>query len=301
MPLDKYKAVWVSHSSMGDFKKCPRSYYLRNVYKDPRTGRKINLVNPVLSLGIAVHEVLESLLEKKYPIEKRKHILESKNLLREKFEHSWAKVSGPKGGFSSKVEEETYKNRALSMLARVGENPEPLLKKALKLNAGKGELLPNYWLSEEDNILLCGKVDWLIYVPEDDSLHILDFKTGKNEEDGDSLQLPIYQLLLKNLQKRKVTGASYWYLDKENSPKEVDLPGLDESYEKVFKVAKAVKDARDIALIEGTEVAFQCPRGEKGCFACKPFEQILRGEARFIGVGEMRQDLYSLAVAEKQL
>ena len=42
MAVDKYTAVWVSHSSMGDFLKCPRAYFLHNVYKDPKTdsGKK---------------------------------------------------------------------------------------------------------------------------------------------------------------------------------------------------------------------------------------------------------------------
>ncbi len=66
---DKYSAVWVSHSSMGDFLKCPRAYYLHNVYKNPDTGRKITIVNPALSLGSAVHATLEAL--KELPAEER--------------------------------------------------------------------------------------------------------------------------------------------------------------------------------------------------------------------------------------
>ncbi len=58
---DKYSAVWVSHSSINDFLKCPRAYFLHNMYKNPR-GMKINVVNQHLSLGIAVHETLEGLL-----------------------------------------------------------------------------------------------------------------------------------------------------------------------------------------------------------------------------------------------
>ncbi len=52
---DKYTATWVSHSSMGDFIKCPRAYYLKNMYKNPKTGKKIGIVSPALSLGSAVH------------------------------------------------------------------------------------------------------------------------------------------------------------------------------------------------------------------------------------------------------
>ncbi len=289
MAPDKYTATWVSHSSMGDFIKCPRAYYLHNVYKDPKTRRKISIVNPALSLGSAVHEVVEGLGD--FKVEERVEKIKA-DALRAVFEKAWVRVSGKKGGFEDEVLEKTEKLRAWSMIERVSKNPGPLLDKTVKVKEGDNGLPPNFLISPEQNIILCGKIDWLIYKPEDDSIHILDFKTGRHEESEESLQLPIYQLLLKNLQKRKVTGASYWYLDKEVAPKEVDLPGIEESFERVMKVALTVKQARDNAQISGPEEAFPCPRGESGCYACRPFEMILRGQAESIGVGEMRQDLY---------
>lgn len=281
MARDPYTAVWVSHSSMGDFLKCPRAYYLHNVYKDPKTRRKINIVNPALALGVAVHEVVEGLAD--YKVEER-----FKKPLADRFEKAWKKVSGKWGGFKSKDEESDYKSRALAMLQRVEKNPGPLLQKTVKIKEAEGGMPPNFYLSEEENIILCGKIDWLVWKPEDDSVHILDFKTGKHDENKESLQLPIYQLLLKNLQKRKVTGASYWYLDRENTPLEVNLPGLEESFEKVYAVARQVKEARE-------KGEFKCPQGAEGCFACRPFEKILKGEAEYVGVGEMRQDVYLVA------
>lgn len=286
---DKYSAVWVSHSSMGDFIKCPRLYYLHNVYKNPKTGKKINLVSPALSLGSAVHEVVEGLAD--FKAEDR--FKNPENLLK-KFDEVWQKFSGKKGGFKNEEEEISAKVRGLEMIKRVINNPGPLTEKIVKLKDGDGGMLPNFYLSEDDNIILCGRIDWLQYKEEDDSLHILDFKTGKNEEKEESLQLPIYQLLLNKLQKRQVTGASYWYLDSDNEPKEVSLPALDDSFDRVYKVAKAVKDARDLAQIEGPENAFKCPRGEKGCFGCLPFEKILKGEAEFLGNGEWGQEIYLL-------
>ena len=251
----------------------------------------MNIVSPALSLGSAVHEVLESLAD--FKAEDRPQKMTHQSLVAD-LEKAWKKVSGKKGGFSSESEEAEAKARAEAMIARVEKNPGPLLEKTVKVKEGQNGMPPNFYLSEEDNIILCGKIDWLVYQEKDDSVHILDFKTGKNEEDGESLQLPIYQLLLKNLQKRKVTGASYWYIDRDNAPIEVKLPSVEESLEKVLKVAKEVKKARDLALLEGPEEAFQCPRGIDGCYACRPFEAILRGEAEYIGVGELRQDLYKI-------
>ncbi len=211
MPInDKYNAVWVSHSSMGDFLKCPRAYYLHNVYKNPNTRRKISIVSPAMSLGSAVHEVVEGLAQ--FKAEERAENIKEEAMLKA-YEKAWQRVSGKKGGFQSVEEESDAKERGKAMLTRVAKNPSPLLEKTVKVKDGDNGLPPNFLLSETDNIILCGKIDWLIYKPEDDSVHILDFKTGRNEEKEESLQLPIYQLLLKKLQKRKTSGASYWYFD----------------------------------------------------------------------------------------
>jgi len=279
MAFDKYGAVWVSHSSMGDFLKCPRAYYLHNVYKDPKTGRKINLVAPAMSLGLAVHNTLEDL--KEIPVEERlKH-----DLLAD-YEKAWEAVSGKPGGFKTEEEEADYKARGKAMIERVIKNLGPIAKKTVRLKAAQNNMPPNFVLSEEDGgIILCGLIDWLEYREEDDSIKVIDFKTGKNEEAEDSLQLPIYLLLLSELQKRTVSGAAYWYLDKDDAPLDMPLPSIEEAREKVLTVAKQVKEAREKKL-------YDCPRGESGCFACQPYEKIVRGEAEYLGVGGYGQDIY---------
>jgi len=276
---DKYGAVWVSHSSIGDFLKCPRAYYLHNVYKNPDTGRKITIVNPALSLGSAVHATLEAL--KALPVEERLH----RDLLAD-FEKEWAtSASGKKGGFTNDAEEAGAKARGRAMIERVMKNPGPLSKKTVKLKETENNMPPNFYLSEEENIILCGLIDWLEYVEEDDSIRIIDFKTGKNEEGEDSLQLPIYLLLLGALQKRRVSGAAYWYLEKNDTPTEVALSDTGLAREKVLALARRVKDVRE-------RRAYDCPRGPAGCFACQPYELILNGKAEYIGVAGYGQDAY---------
>jgi hypothetical protein len=160
---------------------------------------------------------------------------------------------------------------------------------AVKINMD----LPYYWLSEEDNIILCGKIDWLKYNPESDSVEIIDFKTSKNEEGGESLQLPIYSLLVHNCQKRKVDGAWYWYLESSDSLTKKELPEVEESAEKILKIAKKIKLARQLEV-------FKCPEGEGGCRSCRPMETILKGEAEFVGHDEYRADVYILNKTEKE-
>jgi RecB family exonuclease len=271
---DKYTAVWVSHSSMGDFLKCPRLYYLHNVYKDPVTKNKLAIVSPHMSLGIAVHEVLEGLGD--YPAEERME----RDLLAQ-YEEEWKKVTGKKGGFKNPEEEKEFKDRGVQMLKNVQKDPRFLVNKRIKLP--KNEMNPNFFLSEDENIILNGLVDWIEYLP-DDTLHIIDFKTGKKEESESSLQLPIYLLLCNALQKRKVSKASYWYLEGDKIV-EKELPSLDTAYNDVLNVALKVKEAR----VKGE---FLCPKGEGGCIHCRPYEKVLRGEAEFVGTGEFKQDLY---------
>lgn len=276
MPKDKFSAVWVSHSSISSFLECPRSYFLKNVYKDPKTGHKIKIVSPPLALGQAVHEVIESLSELKTDMRFKEPLLD-------KFEKAWNKVSGKSGGFMDKETEYKYKVRGEEMIRRVMKNPGPVAELAVKINME----LPYYWLSEEDNIILCGKIDWLKYLPETDSVEIVDFKTSKNEEGDDSMQLPIYNLLVHNCQKRKVVGAWYWYLENRDELTKKELPDLDESEKKILRIAKQVKLARQMGR-------FLCPKGSEGCRACRPYEMVLQGRADFVGNDEYRADVYIL-------
>lgn len=277
MSKDKYTAVWVSHSSISDFLRCPRAYFLRNVYKDPKTGHKITVISPPLALGAAVHEVIESLAT--LPVEERFKIS-----LVKKLDPVWLKYSGKKGGFANYTEEVGYRERAMKMLINLQEDPGPILEKAIKIKT-ESFGLPYYYLSEKDNIILCGKIDWLKYEEENDSVHIIDFKTGKREESEDSLQLPIYLLLASNTQTKKVSGASYWYLDRDDGLTEKKLPDIKESFKKVLSIAKEIKGARE-------KSEFICPKG--GCSACRPLERVLSGEAEFVGTSETRQDVYRL-------
>ena len=81
------------------------------------------------------------------------------------------------------------------------------------------------------------------------------------------------------------SGAAYWYLDKNDAPTEAALPDATEAREKVLALAREVKRAREAR-------AYECPRGSAGCFACQPYEAILRGEAEYVGVGGYGQDTF---------
>jgi len=228
-----------------------------------------------MSLGSAVHEVLESLSI--LPTSER-----FKVSLLDRYKLAWAKVSGQVGGFTDQVTEESYRKRGEEMLRRVMTHPGPLQNKAVKIKMN----LPYYWISEEDNLILCGKLDWLEYIEAEDAVHIIDFKTGIGEESVDSLQLPIYHLLAHNCQTREVKKASYWYISRDDLPVEKKLPDLEKSKELVLKIGKEIKLARALNR-------FKCPMGDSGCKHCVPLEKIVQGKATFVGTGDYGTDLYA--------
>lgn len=232
------------------------------------------LIRPALALGQAVHEVVESLSV--LPVEER--LNES---LFDRLEKSWAVISGKRGGFGSVEEEEKYKARAREMIKRVMDNPGPVKEKAIKIRAD----LPYFWLSEEDNIILCGKIDWLQYREDSDSVKIIDFKTGKHDEDPDSLQIPIYTLIAAKSQNKPVTGAAYWYLDRDDEPIDVQLPNEQVAISQILEIAKRIALARKLER-------FTCKQKD-GCGHCRPYEAILSGRAEFVGTSSY-QDIYIL-------
>lgn len=275
MSNDRY-ALWISHSSINDFLKCPKSYYFKHIYRNPKTNNKITIISPSLALGQTVHEVIENLASKKKEERFSEPLLDT-------FEVVWQKITGEKGGFRSIEEEEEFKTRGKAMLKRVIDNPGPLLNLALKLHSPDPNFsLPRYYFSTEKQIILCGKIDWMEYVPDSDSVHIIDFKTGKHDEDPSSLQLAIYCLLVQNCQKRKIHKVSYWYLDRDTSPKEVEIPDYKKAANKLMEIALKMKAARN-------SHNFECLRN--GCFACKPLIDIVNGKARYVGANEY-QDIY---------
>lgn len=273
MAKDKYTAIWISHTSINDYLQCPRAYFLKNVYKDSGSGHKIQIMTPSLALGQAVHEVLDSLTT--IPTESR---FNDSLVLR--LDSIWNRYTGKKGGFVDIDNEHQFKEGGKKMLRNVMENPGPLKNLAVKIQ----QELPSYWISEDENIILCGKVDWLEYLKDADSVHIIDFKTGKKKEDTESLQLPIYHLLVHHCQKRSVAKASYWYLENDKNLTEKQLPELKEAHQTVLEIGRRIKLARKLEK-------FDCPNGKDGCRYCNPMERILKGEGELVGENSQR-DIY---------
>lgn len=263
-------AVFISPSSLADFDRCPQLYYFRNVYRSPR-GFKIQIINPSLSLGQAVHEALElftALLSEQ----------KSKDELLAKFEFVWGNLSGEKGGFTLAEEEKEYKKRAFLMLDRFWNNKHFQQAEPVKIPGfPKAEL--------GDDIILTGKLDWL--EKDETGYHLVDFKTGKNEEKEDSIQLPVYALLISQLFKTDKIRASYWYLDKDEEIVDFSLPPLDEIKNELKTKGQIIKMARQTS-------SFRCQSGKESCWACRDFLDISKGKGKLVSIDPVnrKQEIY---------
>jgi len=267
-------ALYLSYTSLNDFIKCPRSYYLKNVYRNPENGYKLQIASPHLTLGATVHDTIKWFLDLR---EKS-----SEKEVKEKFRNLWRKYSGKRGGFSSKEEEAGFGNRGLLMMENFLKNWPVLEKQVPPIS------FPKYHLF--DDVILIGNFD---YVGErkGGSLHVVDFKTGFGDADS-PLQLYIYAILAESNLNKPVSAASFWYLDREDTPREIVLDPLGGQLEWIIQKAKEVKEA-----IEKNEWACIKNDGLSGalCRDCREYQVILDGKGEFMFSDfRFKKDVYYL-------
>ncbi len=256
------RTLWISHSALSSFAKCPHLYYLEYEYRNPSTGNRIQITNPYLSLGLAVHQSIEGVLD--FPLKERRKIS-----LLDRFSQIFNSYRGLKGGFLFKKKEEEFYKRGLEMIERVNES-SLLDKEALKTTSS----FPTLELFSQKELgvraLLVGSIDWIELLPNK-TAHIIDFKTGNSKENKGSLQLPIYAMLGEKNIKEKIGKLSYWYLQHDNSPVEQKIQEIKQYLHVIKEKTKDIKKAID-------NQSFHCDFHKK-CFGCKDYEKIFKGEA----------------------
>ena len=250
-------AIFISYTGLKDFLNCPRSYYLKNIYRNPENGFKLQIASPNLALGSTVHDGIKWFLEEvEKPTEKE---------LIDKYRNLWLRFRGKKGGFASLEDEANFGRRGLSILENFYKNWQILGKSAPRLT------FPKYNLFED--VVLMGNFDY-IKVKEDGTLFVIDFKSGANDE-KDPLQLYIYAILAEANLERDVTSAGYWYLDRDDEPREIVLDLLGEKLERLTEKGKEIKDA----LAKNEWVCIRQDQG--GCRDCNDYQALLDGKGEF--------------------
>lgn len=250
-------ALFISYTGLNDFSRCPRAYYLKNVYRDPKTGYKLQIASPYLTLGGVVHDSLKWFLDMNRQV--------TKDQLISKFRNLWLKYRGKRGGFIDISQEAEFGKRGLSMLEHFYQNAQ-VLEPNLEVDS-----FLKYRLSPR--IFLNGKLDFLGELP-DSSLHVLDFKTGIKDEE-DPLQLYIYAILAESNYQKPVTKISYWYIDRDTTPKEAVLDPLDERLDWITKKAQEIEKM----IQEGNWI---CIKDPELCRDCQDYQNIIEGKGEFL-------------------
>lgn len=265
-------AIYISYTSLSDFLKCPRSYYLKNIYRDSKTGFRLQVASPYLSLGSTVHDAIKWFLDLKGQL--------TKGQLEEKYRNLWLKYRGKKGGFESREQEGDFGKRGLKMLDNFFANAAKLEKVTHHVDFPKLNLF--------EDVILMGNFDF-VGEKADGSLHVCDFKTGANDE-KDPIQLYIYAILAEANLGKPVSSASFWYLDREDKPRDIVLDPLEPKLEWLKEKATELKKA----IEEGMWV---CIKGEQLCRDCRDYQVIIDGKGEFQFTDyRYKKDVYYLKI-----
>ena len=189
---------FISPNKLKIWLECPRKYwhyYLHEPtrYKEPP--------RPYYTLGEAVHNTLNSFFSLVPQIRTRERLFDI-------LEHHWLASKNQEGGFKDQQEERSYKERAVAMLENFYKNEDTTVV-PFKLSPSSTKYIP---LTE--GVMLGGIID-RIDLEADGSLHIIDYKTGKEDRD-DPYQLSMYAILAKNWLKKPVSKLSYLHLESGN-------------------------------------------------------------------------------------
>lgn len=267
-------AIYLSHTSLKDFLKCPRSYFLKDLYRDPKNNYKLQVASPYLSLGSVVHDCVKWFLD-----EQEKPALDE---VIKKFRNLWLKFRGKKGGFSSDEQEADFGKRGIVMMENFYENWRVLEKAVPEITFPKYNLV--------DNVVLIGNFDYVGEKP-DGNLHVIDFKTGANDED-DPTQLYIYAILAEANLGKPVSAAGFWYLDRDDVPKDIVLDPLEPKLK--WLIEKAIELKQAIEKNEWTCIKGGLPAGGL-CRDCRDYQAILDGKGEFMfSDHRYKKDIYYL-------
>ncbi len=184
----------ISPYKLNMYLECPRHYWWN--YINPST-RSRQPERPYFTMGDHVHNTLKYFFNQ--PQHKR-----TKKFLLGILERQWQKGTGPAAGFWNQRIEEEYYERACLMLSaffdRDDMTVEPLWASDQLIKAGVSE-----------SLTFMGKIDRVDMMP-DGSLHIIDYKTSKEERE-DEWQLPMYAVMARRYFEKPVAQLSYLFLE----------------------------------------------------------------------------------------
>lgn len=240
---------YISPNKLKIWLECPRKYWHYYIYEPTKYKEP---PRPYYTLGEAVHNTLNSFYSLVPQIRNQERLFDQ-------FELHWRSASNQEGGFKDSAEERSYKERAIAMLTNFYNNEDTQVT-PYKLSPTSTKYIP---LTK--NVMLGGKID-RVDLEADGSLHIIDYKTGKEDRD-DPYQLPIYDLLVREWLKKDVSKLSYLHLESGNwSTKHSNEEDRENIKQFVIEKTKEIPK-------EGNKDLFVCSLGT-GCNHCDYLREI---------------------------
>lgn len=222
---------------------CPRKYWYYYIngetkYQQAEKG--------YFTLGEHVHDALREF----FAIPPTLRVPEK---LFELLDNRWATKNGLAGGFTTPENEEEAKRRAVVMLQRFLEK-EDWRMEILQLPVEEGRIQGYRYAAVSNELAIGGVVDRIDRDP-DGRLHVIDYKTGKNDE-PDNWQLPMYAVLIGRLFGESVGRTSYLFLEHgRRHTEEISIRANVDTIKRVIDVVSRIPRSKN-------KEDFVCPQGD---------------------------------------
>jgi len=181
------------------FRQCPQQYKFCYIDKLAKTYRK---PKPYLTMGQNVHDALRIFFAYLGPEERNQERLHE--ILRD----CWRKN---REGFKDEGEEKEYGNKALNMLSLFYRNHDCKVDPIMVEDFYSASINPNLEIS--------GRID-RVDREKDGTIHVIDYKTGKEPKGGEpyleeDIQLIAYSFIVNSQIPDRVFRASYLFLESD--------------------------------------------------------------------------------------
>lgn len=217
------KKIYLSNTSIRTFFQCKRKF--KYSYID-RINISERIPNKYISFGNSMHLTLADfnlIKDNNYRTLDNLHNLLRKNWIRD--------------GYESREEEREFGLMGIDMLSNYYSNP---------LDKGTENLLIEQMVYKDfRRYILCGKID-KVYIAEDGSIEILDYKTGNTISPIDDLQLPIYLILAKEKTGLYPSKVSLYYLSQNKKiTKDINRNYFEEYTNAILQICNDILDEKN--------------------------------------------------------
>lgn len=210
----------LSPTAVASFRQCPQQYKFRYI---DRLGDEYGGARPYFTMGNHIHDTLRQLLTMVPPEERNCET--ALKLLRK----NWLRY---RIGFKGREDERRWAEKALRQLSSFVTTHDVRVRPYLVEASFEREITPG--------LVLHSRID-RVDLQEDQTLHIIDYKTGNTPEASDWTQLYLNALALSRKTPYSVSKASFIYLSSGLvDTVSIEAPVLDQAKWDLLRTARTI-------------------------------------------------------------